>query len=96
MFAYLHNYPTNTTTATSPTDNCLCCKCGLSAQRDHGGEAGRASPPPADAVPPRGRGHHGAAVGRHLQVPARHELLIVEENEIAQVIYDHDRGLYYP
>ena len=58
---------------------------GLSAQRDYGGEAGRASPPPEDAVPPRGGGHHGAAVCRHLQVPPRHELLIVEENEMAQV-----------
>ena len=57
----------------------------LSAERDYGGEAGRAPPPPADAVPARGGGHHGAAVRRHLQVPARHELLIVEENEMAQV-----------
>ena len=53
---------------------------GLSAQRDHGGEAGGlSSPRPGVAVPARRGGHHGAAVGRHLQVPARHELLLVEE-----------------
>ena len=48
----------------------------LSAQHEPGGrETGRASPPSEDG-PARGRGHYRAAVGRHLQVPARHELFI--------------------
>ena len=48
----------------------------LSAQHESGGgEAGGAPAPPEDG-PARGRGHHRAAVGRHLQVPPRHELLI--------------------
>ena len=56
----------------------------LSAQQDNGGEAGRA-PPPSEDPAPRGSGHHGAAVKRHLPIPARHELLIVQESQIAQV-----------